>query len=301
MDWGSIFATLLLDLVITVLGYLLVPTILSVRHKSLTNAQIKQIVIINGIVVWFAFRLLISALGGEPGSGAAVFLWSAVAHWMLKKNCLKTDGSVKKDCSDAPSVSLPPESKTPNRCGNYSVPASDLRLEENESYSAPSTHKEKNSTKTKRFCSKCGGEINVKTKQCTKCGKQYFKGFSKIGIALVLVSIFLAISIIFNVWQIEVNKVYKETLKEQELSLSGLQSDLIQMKVEYEAELSLYHEHVVCVPDGGSSYHKYGCSYLMLFDKSDFLIFSVDGAKAAGYYACPHCMVQDKDTPEFFQ
>ena len=49
--------------------------------------------------------------------------------------------------------------------------------------------------KAKRYCSLCGGEIDADTKQCTKCGKQYFKGFTKNEI-LILVSALLVIAIL---------------------------------------------------------------------------------------------------------
>ena len=91
MDWGELLFSLLVDLVVTTLFYLLVPVVLCVRHKPLTKEQIKKIVIINGVVVWLVFRIISMELTGEAGTGAAVFLWSAVANWLLKKYCLKNE------------------------------------------------------------------------------------------------------------------------------------------------------------------------------------------------------------------
>lgn len=85
MDWGI----LILDIIVTVFLYLLVPIICCIRHKPMTKKQIRRIIIANAIVVWLFFRILISALGGEPTSSAAVFLWSWVGHMIMKRVLLR--------------------------------------------------------------------------------------------------------------------------------------------------------------------------------------------------------------------
>lgn len=65
---------------------------------------------------------------------------------------------------------------------------------------------------TTHFCSLCGGEIDADTKQCTKCGKQYFKGFTKAEIALIVVSVLLLISIIINIVQAIDIEFYKDVI-----------------------------------------------------------------------------------------
>lgn len=66
--------------------------------------------------------------------------------------------------------------------------------------------------KAGHFCSLCGGEIDIDTKQCTKCGKQYFKGFTKAEIALIVVSVLLLISIIINIVQAADIEFYKDVI-----------------------------------------------------------------------------------------
>lgn len=82
------FSTFLLNLALTAAAYLCVPTIIAFRGKKRTAKQIKRIVIINGAIVWLIFAI-IRAENNIQGSGASVFLWSAVAYWLLKLNCLK--------------------------------------------------------------------------------------------------------------------------------------------------------------------------------------------------------------------
>lgn len=78
---------LLLNLLTTVLAYLLVPGILCIKGKKYKKSTIKKIVIINGAVVWLLFQI-IRIQSGNEGTSAAVILWSSVAYWLMKKRCL---------------------------------------------------------------------------------------------------------------------------------------------------------------------------------------------------------------------
>ena len=217
------FGVLLLDLIITVFFYLLVPIIFCLHRKPLTAAQIKKIVIINGVVVW----LLCSIISEEFDKWAPAVLWSGFAHWLLKRNCL-IDGETEEP-SGADENNSPQEEQT-------------IRSE-----TPPK--------KAERFCSKCGGLIDANTKQCTKCGKQYFNGFDYKSIALIVLSVLLVISLIFNVIQAKETK-------------------------------SFYEENAVCVSDINDDYHKYGC---WAFDDSEYWIFNTEYAEYLGYEPCPYC------------
>lgn len=292
MDWGEILLTFLFDLVVTVFFYLLVPVIFCVRKKSFTKKQINKIVFINGAVVWFIFRILTLALNGEPSSGATVLLWSAVAYWLLKKNCLieaedekesasesnvaKVNATVENSDTGKPEnnvqMSLSPKGEPPKKYGNYAIPASEVRLVKEDNNLLKSKPKieqevkiEAPSPKNTRYCSRCGGEIDANTKQCTQCGKQYFKGFTKTGIALIVLSALLLISIIINLIQASDISWYKDRIGDA---------------------ASFYDEHAVCVSNINDFYHKYGCSK---FDDSEFWIFNVEYAEYLGYEPCPYC------------
>lgn len=223
MDWGEILLSLLFNLIISVFFYLLVPVIFCLRKKSLTIKQIRKIVIINGIVVWLIFQILTLELTGEMGTGAAVFLWSAVANGLLKKHCLiededeetgeetiveKSKGSEEAPIEDKevpttkedPKVSLSFKYETQKKHDNHAVPASDLRLMEEENAPSPIPPKTEVITEIKtsperaiRYCSRCGGEIDADTAKCTKCGKQYLNKLTKIGIGLIAAAILLII------------------------------------------------------------------------------------------------------------
>lgn len=77
-----------LDLFITAIAYLIVPTIFCICRKKLTLPKIKIVVIINGICIWLLFAI-ISINAGQNGTSGAVFLWSAIAYFLMKKFCFK--------------------------------------------------------------------------------------------------------------------------------------------------------------------------------------------------------------------
>ena len=85
MDFGDV----IFNIILTFFCYMLVPTIIAGTGRKFTKKQIKKIVIINGAVVWFLFRIISISLNGESGSGSAVFLWSSVAFFLMKKYCLE--------------------------------------------------------------------------------------------------------------------------------------------------------------------------------------------------------------------
>lgn len=76
--------SVLLGVLITAVAYLLVPVILSVCVREFTSSQIRKIVIINGFCVWLIFTI-IRIENGMVGNTAAVFLWSAVAYWLMNR------------------------------------------------------------------------------------------------------------------------------------------------------------------------------------------------------------------------
>ena len=83
---------ILLSILITAVAYLTVPVIFSVigykSNHQYSLSIIRKIVIINGACVWLIFQI-IRINAGDTGTSSAVFLWSAVAYWIMKKILLK--------------------------------------------------------------------------------------------------------------------------------------------------------------------------------------------------------------------
>lgn len=89
----EVFVTFLLDLLFTAVSYLLVPIIFCLSKKELSNSQIKKLVIVNGVCVWLIFTI-IRIENGIDGTSAAVFLWSGIAYWLMRKHCLEKEKAI---------------------------------------------------------------------------------------------------------------------------------------------------------------------------------------------------------------
>ena len=93
--------SLMLDLFITVIAYLFIPTIFCIvehnKHHSYNLKTIKKITIINGACIWFVLQIIRFYSGETEVSISGVLLWSFVAYWMMKKFLLEKDIELKSD------------------------------------------------------------------------------------------------------------------------------------------------------------------------------------------------------------
>ncbi len=78
----------LVSWILTIFGYLLVPILVILKGKKYPKKKLKRIVIINGVVVWLIFSIIIINAGGDS-AGASVLLYSYIGYWLLKKKCLE--------------------------------------------------------------------------------------------------------------------------------------------------------------------------------------------------------------------
>lgn len=152
----------------------------------------------------------------------------------------------------------------------------------------------------KKFCKKCGGEIDSSIKKCSSCGKQYFK-ISKSFVAILFLVLIVVVLISLNIYQytnsIQTKTEYEKTIQEQsdridskDARISSLEDknlELIKEKYENSSALNFYETYAVIVPSNGTKkYHKYGCEDL---DDSSFRIYNIAAAENQGYYACSKC------------
>ena len=168
-----------------------------------------------------------------------------------------------------------------------------------------------------KYCSKCGSAIDNKTKKCTGCGKQYFRGlrftkFSGAVTILVFVIIVLSTVCIFQYWNIQElgstnratitdleNKIIdleqqvrnKETsITLREGTIENLQYEIEKLKQEtadHSAGFSFFERYAEIIPDDGrKKYHKWGCPKL---DTSHgFWIYNTE-AVPDDYVFCLYC------------
>ena len=181
--------------------------------------------------------------------------------------------------------------------------------------SAPAQQNKK--TAPVKYCSRCGSAIDSKTKKCTGCGKQYFRGlrFTKFSVTIIILSLviavlstvcvlqFLNVQALGSAHQTEIDKLKSKissleqqiktkdsTIKTRDTTIKNLEKEID--KLEEEAwdnwsKLYFFDNYAEIVPDDGTrTYHKWGCSKL---DTSDgFWIFNTAAAED-DYKKCPTC------------
>ena len=167
-----------------------------------------------------------------------------------------------------------------------------------------------------RYCSKCGSAIDIQTKKCTGCGKQYFRGlrFAKFSVTVIILLLVIAAPSTLCFLQYIGNQ---KTIARLETSISNLElqvrnrdsiisakdtaieakkttikrlegelDDLKEERLENLAKLRFFDAHAVIVDKHSKKYHTYECDDL---DLSYFWIYNTERAEQLGYYACPKC------------
>lgn len=137
-----------------------------------------------------------------------------------------------------------------------------------------------------KYCSRCGSAIDNKTKICTGCGKQYFKGIklTKYSIAMASLVLVLTVSLIVNICAISEINFLSEYGDEQHKKAEKLENEI----KENENMVDFFESRAEIVFDDGTDrYHKWGCSKGGQADT--FWIFNTEYAEWRGYTECPYC------------
>ena len=92
--------TFIASTILTAFAYLIVPTFFCAigysKNLSYSLKTIKRIVLINGASVWLTLQIISISLG-EVGVSAAVFIWSGLAYWLMRKILYKKSAEPEKD------------------------------------------------------------------------------------------------------------------------------------------------------------------------------------------------------------
>lgn len=203
---NEMILSLIINTILTAGAYLCVPVIIGFISKNRTAKQIKRIIFINGVVVWFIFAL-IRAENNIQGSGASVFLWSAVAHKILKANCLKKEEPV--------------TSHTSSR-GHYNIMSEDVYLDPSNAIEP-----EKNYPVTDapspliipqaprhHICRKCNREFDASFAYCPYCGRKVHKKKSKMSSALIATLLVVLVCILGCFGYLYMEKARLEEIRE---------------------------------------------------------------------------------------
>ena len=181
--------------------------------------------------------------------------------------------------SDLPNLG----NSTPENAWNASV-----KIQTEETVKNLNENKKEKRAKS-RFCKFCGGKIDEKTKKCSGCGKQYFKGikFNKFLTVVLILSLVIISSMILNIVQIEkINELKedKEYWYNKYVSKSNDYNKKNTELIKKDSELKFYKNNVVIVYDDGSNrYHIHGCSN---HTDNSFWVYTDVAAKAKNFRPC---------------
>lgn len=136
----------------------------------------------------------------------------------------------------------------------------------------------------RKFCSQCGSVINGETKQCTGCGKKYFKGIklNKNTITITTLVILLASSFIANILQYNEISYLNEANQSHQQQISVLKDE----NSKQQNWINLYENNVVTTVKGSKIYHKGSCE---LIKGETINLGWKTGIETMGYTACPYC------------
>ena len=264
------------------------------------------------ILIWLLCAFVPSAIqtvckqGGYPLGAVEALILYAPAYWAAFKLCKVYDE--RKAAKEAAAVAESPATEE--------LPAPQPEQEPtiaDPSSPAPATPK-------LRFCKHCGSPIDPATRQCTGCGKQYFrppvlhkKHLAIAAAALACVAIVFLVSNLIaqkNSAQAQVDALnariteLESTVaeKERQIEVYKRNEDAYQVKLtrkseEYDKlrkENTMYREHLryceyycAYIIPNGQIYHRLDCPYAGATE--DLVILYIDFLESKGCKPCSHC------------
>ncbi len=155
--------------------------------------------------------------------------------------------------------------------------------EETPNQTAPAERVSTKAKEKRKYCSRCGNEIDPTTKKCTGCGKQYFKFNKSVAIILVLVTALASVSTL-SVYQFENNQ-------KLQLQIDALKSELKDVQAQKDSQtldtkIAISHMRVII----GNQVHKIDCPKVN--PDMRYRIIGIEGriqAILSGYKSCPVC------------
>lgn len=278
---------------ITAFAYLLVPIIFCIRKKKRTDKQIKKIVVLNGICVWMIFAIININADVNRTSGA-IFLWSAVAYFLMKKYCLRTPIEEEEQCFtsienqkndvEISEICLSTEDDHPTPNGRFH--GADMILEKNESDQKKLTA-DKNIVTRKIQQSKTDKERKLKSEIFSNTP------FLKVVILILLLS--FTGSLIANLWQYKNTEdlIYEnkslstklELVRERLTESEENEDEYFKLYLQYSDKASFLTKRIALIDaDNPYYYHTYDCEDFQNADT--FLAFNTEAAENKGYV--PH-------------
>ena len=261
------------------------------------------------IFIWLFCFFVVTAIqtaAHETGvvlSGIPLMLLYGLACWSAKKLCARWD---QRQAQKADS----PTSASPSRVAFAAKPEPT-----NADPSSPTL-----ATPKLRYCKHCGSSIDLTTRQCTGCGKQYFRppvlqkkhlfiGAAALACAVVAFLVFNLVSqkntALSKVDQLTAQITELENTvveKDRRIEVYKRNEDAYQVKLarktdEYDKlrkENTMYKEYLryceyycAYIVPNGQIYHRLDCPYAGATE--NLVILYIDFLESKGCKPCPHC------------
>lgn len=178
--------TLLTNLLFTAFVYLLIPVIMILTKKKYSKKQLKAIVVINGLCVFFLFAFVHFLLNdSETPNFTATIFWSYMSYMLLNKTCLKNVDElnvVSTECeTEKIRVQISNPNEKPREYGNFNTYAKDILLAPTETKSVTSMRPEPKLEKkefnacdiAKELSEKCAKTVIQINRNCNEIGIDY--------------------------------------------------------------------------------------------------------------------------------
>ncbi len=173
IDWTAI----LLDLIVTVIGFLFIPIFIRLLVGKLPTKKAKRIVIINAIIVQIIFIIIISGASDNPKVNfIPAIIWGGVGFSILDNGKIEDDNK-KILCPYCNSKNNPKRERC-YMCGKILIKNIDNNVENfNTNLNTEIKDiKEKNIENiTFLYCGRCGAKNDIEDIYCTKCGNKLNK------------------------------------------------------------------------------------------------------------------------------
>lgn len=223
-----LLAVLLFSLVVTIFAYGLLPFIYArTRTKTITEKKFKRICYgFNAIPMIFFFLL-----NGKT-TLMPYLLWTSVFVYFgknkLERRGILVDADTKESAGIESTVPTHSDGETQIRDQILEEPADYVGKYQQPNYSE--TTKVKPNSK-QRYCKLCGGAIDIDTKKCSKCGKQYFHIRIHIGRVFTVIVIFLSLSIAaVSIYQ---NIQYRQQISQYQQRIEDLTDQISELSIQH--------------------------------------------------------------------
>lgn len=246
---GEFVLTILVNLVITIIGYCTLPFILRLKNGKYEYEKGHKIVIINCIVVWLIFTIIRIEQGNTTSTGAAVFLYYFVNRAILLKPKTTIQKNIEDENEEKFSLSLPNEEITYNK-NSWNVYGKDLKVQETIESDKISEDATKNTEKkklSKREKDQLLIDHLLETEQKLKIGL----------IISIIIIIILGISCLLVISNSNTEELEKEisSLKSKVSKLSEENTDYFFENMNLKDKADFLDENIVFVIDGYGRYY----------------------------------------------